>query len=69
MAQQEITIGRTGSAEYTLKGIWVYRCPVNATAYRYDTIEGFARQWDTGAFGGSWRDTPEGKRLIDRFTH
>jgi hypothetical protein len=28
----------------------------------------FVREWQTGAFGGSWRDTEAGKALIDRFT-
>jgi hypothetical protein len=65
----EVLIGQTGSAVYTLKGAWVYRRPTNGPEYRYDTAEGFAREWETGAFGGSWRDTPEGKRLIDRFTN
>jgi hypothetical protein len=67
--QREITIGRTGSAVYTLRGTWVYRDTGNNRPYRYDTLEGFAREWSTGAFGVSWRDTPEGKRLIDRFTN
>lgn len=66
--QQEITIGRTGSAIYTLRGAWVYRDIGNGRpAYRYDTAEGFAKEWNSGAFGGSWRDTPAGKALIDRF--
>jgi|tagenome__1003787_1003787.scaffolds.fasta_scaffold19253855_1 hypothetical protein len=65
---QEIIIGRTGSSVYTLRGMWVYRRPINGQPYRYDTLEGFAREWATGAFGPGWRDTPEGKRLIDRFT-
>jgi hypothetical protein len=69
MAQQrEVAIGRTGSAEYFLKGMWVYRRPINGTPYRYDTAEGFAKEWESGAFGGSWRDTPEGRHLLDRFT-
>lgn len=63
---QETLIGRTGSAEYFLRGMWVYR-KTTAFTQRYDTLEGFVREWDTGAFGGSWRDTPEGKKLIDRF--
>ncbi len=67
MAQQrEVPIGRTGSAEYTLRGMWIYRSVAGRT-YRYDTAEGFAREWHTGAYGGSWRDTPEGKALLDRF--
>jgi hypothetical protein len=70
MAQQhEVSIGKTGSAEYFLRGMWVYRRPINGRPYRYDTLEGFAREWDTGAFGGGWRDTPEGTALIERFTH
>ena len=35
---------------------------------RYDTAEGFAKEWATGAFGGSWRDTDAGRALLDRFT-
>jgi hypothetical protein len=69
MGQREIVIGRTGSAVYTLRGAWVYRDIGNNRPYRYDTLEGFAKEWDSGALGISWRDTPEGKRLIDRFTH
>ena len=47
----------------------LYRDIGNGRPYRYDTLEGFAREWSTGAFGVSWRDTPEGKRLLDRFTN
>jgi hypothetical protein len=49
----EILIGKTGSATYTLKGMWVYRDIGNGRPYRYDTLEGFAQEWDAGAFGGS----------------
>jgi hypothetical protein len=68
MAQQSVVIGRTGSAVYTVRGAWVYRHLPNGAVYKYDTAEGFAREWETGAFGGSWRDTEEGRRLLDRFT-
>jgi hypothetical protein len=68
-AAQDILIGRTGSAQYILRGAWVYRDIGNGRPYRYDTAEGFAKEWDTGAFGLSWRDTPEGKRLLDRLTN
>ena len=67
MASREIPIGRTGSAQYTLRGMWIYRTIAGRT-YRYDTAEGFAKEWNTGAFGGSWRDTDAGKALLDRFT-
>ena len=63
----EILIGKTGSATYTLRGMWVYRDTGNGRPYRYDSLEDFAREWETGAFGGSWRDTPEGRNLINRF--
>jgi hypothetical protein len=66
---REIPIGKTGSAEYFLRGAWVYRKTPNGAVYCYDTMEGFAKEWDTGSFGPSWRDTDEGKRLLDRFTH
>jgi hypothetical protein len=69
MAQQEIVIGRTGSAVYTLHGAWVYRDTGNGRPYRYDTAEGFAKEWQTGAYGLSWRDTEAGRQLIERFTH
>jgi hypothetical protein len=70
MAQpQEIVIGRTGSAVYTLRGAWVYRDTGTSRPYRYDTAEGFAREWNSGAFGGSWRDTDAGRALLDRFIH
>jgi hypothetical protein len=69
MAQQhDTTIGHTGGATYTLRGVWVYRHTGTGRPYRYDTAEGFVREWQTGAFGGSWRDTEAGKALIDRFT-
>ena len=68
MAQQrEIAIGRTGSASYTLRGMWVYRTIAGRT-YRYDTAEGFALEWETGAYGPSWRDTDAGRALLDRLT-
>jgi len=60
MAHHEITIGRTGSAVYSLRGMWVYRDTGNSHPYRYDTLKGFACGWGPGAFGGGWRDTPEG---------
>jgi hypothetical protein len=65
---REIPLGRTGSAEYTLKGMWVYR-NTGAYSYCYDTLDGFVQELMTGALGGSWRETPEGKRIIDRFTN
>lgn len=68
MAQQEVTIGRTGSATYTLRGAWVYRDTGNGHPYRCDTAEGFAREWQSGAFGGSWRDTDASRALLNRFT-
>lgn len=64
--QQAIPIGRTGSATYTLKGAWVYRDTGNGRPYRYDTAEGFAKEWNSGAFGGSWRDTEAGRALLNR---
>jgi hypothetical protein len=68
MAQQnEIVIGRTGSAVYTIRGAWVYRDVGNGRPYRYDTVPGFVTEWQTGAYGLSWRETPEGTALIDRF--
>ena len=53
---REIPIGRTGSAEYTLRGMWVYR-KVGAYPYKYDTLEGFVQELMAGALGGSWRET------------
>lgn len=67
--RQEIPIGRTGSAVYTLRGAWVYRDTGNGRPYRYDTLPDFVAEMMTGALGGSWRETPEGTRLIDRFTN
>jgi hypothetical protein len=67
MARREIPIGRTGSAEYFLRGAWVYRKTPTFTQ-RYDTLEGFVTEMLTGALGGSWRETPEGTRLMNRFT-
>jgi hypothetical protein len=52
MARREIPIGRTGSAEYRLKGAWVYRRTRSLTQ-RYDTLEGFVTEMLTGALGGS----------------
>lgn len=66
MARREIPIGRTGSAEYLLRGAWVYRRTPSLTQ-RYDTLEGFVTEMLTGALGGSWRETDEGRRIIDRF--
>ena len=66
MPQGEITIGRAGSAVYTVRGAWVYRNP-GANPYRYDTLEGFVTEMLTGALGGSWRETPIGTRIINRF--
>lgn len=66
MAQAEITLGRTGSSEYFLRGAWVYR-KVGAQVYRYDTLPDFVRELQTGAMGGGWRETPEGTREINRF--
>ena len=43
MAQGEITIGRTGSAVYMLRGAWVYRQPTSNT-WRFDTLEGFVAE-------------------------
>jgi hypothetical protein len=69
MAQQQaITIGRTGSAVYTMRGAWIYRDTGTGRPYWYDTAEGFAKEWATGAFGGSWRNTDAGRALLDRFT-
>lgn len=65
---REIPIGKTGSAVYTLKGMWVYRNP-GTYSYRYDTLDGFVQELMTGALGRSWRETPEGQRIIDRFVH
>jgi hypothetical protein len=70
MAQhREIPIGRTGSATYTLRGMWVYRDTGTGRPYRYDTADGFAAEWESGAFGPSWRDTEAGRALLDRLTH
>ena len=66
---QQIVIGRTGSAVYTLKGAWIYRDTGNGRPYRYDTAEGFVSEWESGAFGPSWRDTEAGRQIIDRFSH
>jgi hypothetical protein len=66
---REIVIGRTGSAVYTLRGAWVYRDIGNGRPYRYDTVPSFVEDWETGAYGPSWRDTEAGRALIDRFTH
>jgi hypothetical protein len=66
---QGTLIGKTGSAEYYAKGAWVYRRTQNGMVVRYDTVEGFAREWNSGAYGSSWRDTEFGKNLIERFTH
>lgn len=66
MSHREIAIGRTGSAEYLLKGAWVYRRTPKYTQ-RYDTLEGFVSELLTGALGCSWRETPQGRTLIDRF--
>jgi hypothetical protein len=30
-------------------------------------LEGFVTEMLTGALGGSWRETEEGRRIIDRF--
>jgi hypothetical protein len=57
MAQQ-ILIGRTGSAEYFLRGMWVYRKTPNGAVCRYDTMEGFALEWDSGAYL---------RRLLERY--
>ena len=59
-------LGRTGTSEYLLRGAWVYR-KVGAQVYRYDTLPDFVRELQSGALGGSWRETPEGTREIDRF--
>jgi hypothetical protein len=61
-------IGKTGSAEYFVRGAWVYR-KSGTFVQKYDTAEGFVAEWQTGAYGPSWRDTPAGRQLIDRFTH
>ncbi|MGF7213553.1 hypothetical protein GGE65_008198 [Skermanella aerolata] len=65
MPLDEISIGRTGSAVYTLCGAWVYHDP-SAHPYRYDTLEGFVTEMLIGALGGSWRETPDGTRIINR---
>jgi hypothetical protein len=62
-------IGRTGSAEYFVKGAWVYRRTPNGMVCKYDTVPGFVSEWETGAYGPSWRDTEAGRQIIDRFTH
>ena len=61
-------IGRTGSAEYYTRGVWIYRKTPNGVVQKYNTAEGFAKEWNSGAFGGSWRDTDAGRTLLDRFT-
>ncbi len=66
MVRHEIPIGRTGSAEYLLRGAWVYRRTPSLTQ-RYDTLEDFVTEILTGALGDSWRETDEGRRIIDRF--
>lgn len=63
---QDITLGRTGSATYVLRGAWVYRSTGMVTC-RYDMLPDFVAEMLTGALGGSWRETPEGSRIIDRF--
>jgi hypothetical protein len=68
MAHREVPIGKTGSAEYFLKGAWVYR-RTPAYTQRYDTLEGFAQELMVGALGLSWHETPEGQRIIDRFVN
>ncbi|WP_157619680.1 hypothetical protein [Skermanella stibiiresistens] len=67
MARREIPLGRTGTARYSLRGMWVIR-RTGTHAQRYDTLPDFVAELMTGALGGSWRETPEGTRLIDRFT-
>lgn len=66
MARREIPLGRTGSVEYLLRGAWVYR-RTPAYTRRYDTLEGFVAEMLTGALGGSWRETPIGTHIINRF--
>ena len=66
----DVLIGRTGSASYYVRGPWVYRDLRNGRpAYRYDTLPGFVEEMLSGALGGSWRETEEGSKLIDRFDH
>jgi hypothetical protein len=66
MVHCEILFGRTGSAEYLLRGAWVYR-RTSAYTRRYDTLEGCVAEMLTGALDGSWRETPAGIRIINRF--
>jgi len=66
MSDDAILIGRTGSAEYLLRGGWVYR-RIGARVRRYDTLPGFVDELLVGALGPSWRETPEGTAVIDRF--
>ncbi|UEM08159.1 hypothetical protein JL101_036305 (plasmid) [Skermanella rosea] len=63
---QEIALGRTGTATYVLRGAWVYRQAGMVTS-RYDMLPDFVAEMMTGALGGSWRETPEGSCIIDRF--
>ncbi|UEM08236.1 hypothetical protein JL101_036455 (plasmid) [Skermanella rosea] len=64
--EQLVPIGRTGTAIYYVGGVWVYR-QCGAHPYRYDTLPDFVRELQTGALGGSWRETEAGTALIDRF--
>jgi hypothetical protein len=66
MAEQTIVIGRTGSYEYLLRRAWVYRRR-GGIVQRYDTLPGFVEELMAGACGPSWRETPEGTAIIDRF--
>jgi hypothetical protein len=66
MTHPEILIGRTGSAEYLLRGAWFYR-RTPAYTQRYDTLHGFVAKMLASALGSSWRETPQGKTLIARF--
>jgi hypothetical protein len=61
-----IVLGRTGSSEYVLKGMWVYR-KAGGIVQRYDSLPEFTAEILAGALGPGWRETAEGKREIDRF--
>lgn len=61
-------IGRTSEAEYSVRGAWVYRRH-GRIVQRYDTLPGFIEELMAGACGPSWRETPEGTAIIDRFVY
>jgi len=66
---RKVLIGHTSEAQYILRGAWVYRHAKSGMVLKYDMLDGFVQELLTGALGASWRETPEGRSIIDRFDH